>query len=66
MAAMTPQEKTRENRLRRAAERQGIEFLKSRQRDPRGIDYGRYWLKRDGVEVLTTQSVDEVERFLLG
>jgi hypothetical protein len=33
-----------ENRLRRAAERQGLRLVKSRRRDPRAADYGTYWL----------------------
>jgi hypothetical protein len=43
MASNTP-EKVRENRLRRMAERQGLRLEKSRRRDPRAIDYGRYML----------------------
>ena len=34
----------RENRLRRAADRQGLRLLKSRSRDPRAIDYGLFAL----------------------
>jgi hypothetical protein len=37
-------EKVRENRLRRAAARQGLILRKSRRRDPRALDYGNYWL----------------------
>lgn len=37
-------DKTRETRLRRMAERQGLRLVKSRRRDPRALDYGRYWL----------------------
>jgi hypothetical protein len=33
-----------ENRLRRAARRQGLALMKSRSRDPRAIDYGGYWV----------------------
>jgi hypothetical protein len=45
ISAMTIQEyKVLENRLRRAAERQGLRLEKSRRRDPRAIDYGRYAL----------------------
>lgn len=36
--------KIQENRLRRAAERQGLMLQKSRQRDPRGMLYGTYQL----------------------
>jgi hypothetical protein len=37
-------EKVRENRLRRMAERQGLELRKSRRRDPRAKDYGRWYI----------------------
>jgi hypothetical protein len=36
--------KVLENRLRRAAKRQGLVLIKSRSRDPRAIDYGGYML----------------------
>ena len=43
--AMTDQEyKVRENRLRRAARRQGLQLEKSRRRDTRAIDWGTYHL----------------------
>lgn len=35
-------EKTRENRLRASAERQGYRLRKTRRRDPRAIDYGTW------------------------
>jgi hypothetical protein len=38
------EEKVRENRLRRMAQRQGLALVKSRRRDPRAIDYGAYML----------------------
>jgi hypothetical protein len=42
---MTTQEyKVLENRLRRAANRQGLRLEKSRARDPRAIGYGTYHL----------------------
>jgi hypothetical protein len=37
-------EKVRQNRLRRMAERQGLELRKSRRRDPRAKDYGRWYI----------------------
>jgi len=37
-------DKIRENRLRRAAQRQGLALMKSRRRDPRAFDYGTYML----------------------
>jgi hypothetical protein len=43
--AMTDQQyKVLENRLRRAAQRQGLRLVKSRRRDPRAYDYGTYCL----------------------
>jgi len=44
---MDTTEKTRENRLRRVAERRGLRLEKSRSRDPRAIGYGRYCLHQD-------------------
>lgn len=40
-------DKVRENRLRRAAQRQGLILVKSRRRDPRALDYGLYVLVDD-------------------
>lgn len=37
-------EKTKENLLRRMADRQGLRLLKSRARDPRDLTYGGYQL----------------------
>lgn len=37
-------EKVRENRLRRMAERQGLKLVKSRRRDPLAVDYDLYAL----------------------
>lgn len=48
------QEKVRENRLRRAAERQGLLLQKSRRRDPRALGYGTYQL----VDARTNAVVD--------
>lgn len=47
MTPMPNDEKVRENRLRRMAERQGLMLVKSRRRDPRALDYGLYWLASD-------------------
>ena len=44
---MDTAEKTRENRLRRVAERRGFRLEKSRIRDPRAIGYGRYCIYQD-------------------
>jgi hypothetical protein len=60
--------KVRENRLRRAAQRQEMRLIKSRRRDPRAFDYGRYWLADIYTDRLITSvqgiSLDEVEEHL--
>jgi hypothetical protein len=68
------EEKVRENRLRRMAERQGLALHKSRRRDPRALGYGGYML----VDVATNSVVageldspraltlDEVDEYLTG
>ncbi len=38
-------DKTRETRLRRMADRQGLALHKNRRRDPRARDYGLFWLQ---------------------
>lgn len=60
--------KVRENRLRRMAERRGFILEKSRRRDKRAVDYGRYRLlvnHRDLDELAQTtpftQTLDEIE-----
>lgn len=66
-------EKIRENRLRRMAERQGLQLQKSRRRDPRALDYGTYQLvdvQTSGLVAYGRQSgygltLDEVERELM-
>jgi hypothetical protein len=63
--------KVRENRRRRAAERQGLRVVKSRRRDPRATDYGCYMITNDqGYIVHGTEatgrpelSLDDVERY---
>lgn len=67
---MTADEKVRENRLRRMAERQGLKLTRSRRRDPRALDYGLYWLidihSNTLVSPKSGSSLDEVERLLTG
>lgn len=58
--------KVRENQIRRVAARQGLAFSRSRRRDPRALDYGRYQLVRGEEVVLETRDLDAVERFLRG
>ncbi len=73
-------EKVRENRLRRAATRQGLALVKSRRRDPRAVDFGLYVLVDDtagnrtaGAQAPVSAfargegvSLDEIEKQLLG
>ncbi len=70
---MATTEKVRENRLRRMADRQGLVLVKSRRRDPRAFDYGRWMLvdaASSGVVAGTTGtggpefSLDDVEDYL--
>lgn len=70
--------KTRENRLRHMAARQGMTLHRSRLRDPRALGYGRYWLaptrgrgpvigaagRGAGVGDLPGLTLDEVEDWL--
>jgi hypothetical protein len=53
--------KVRENRLRRMAERQGLTLTKNRRRDPRALDYGEYRLQGKRCA-----NLDEVEALLTG
>jgi hypothetical protein len=58
-------EKVREQRNRRAAARQGLKLTRSRRRDPRAIDYARYYLAdADTTAVVTYGTLDEIERYL--
>lgn len=52
--------KVRERRLRRMADRQGYTLTKSRRRDPRATDFGKYKLSR-GAAVSKLLTLDEVE-----
>lgn len=59
-------DKIRDNRLRRAAARQGLELTRSRRRDPRALEFGRYCLTNSkGEPVLPAWSTaDEIEKYL--
>jgi len=48
------EDKVRENRLRRMADRQGLVLKKSRRRDPRALDYGSYWLIEPRTNAVAT------------
>jgi hypothetical protein len=62
------EEKVRENRVRRMAERQRLQLVKSRRRDPKAYDFGRYWLHDQSGEVVVGgddgTNLDEIERWL--
>ena len=70
---MTTAEKVRENRQRRAAERQGLMLRKSNRRDPLALDYGLFAIldgttgntihpgRLDSIYALT---IKEVEHYL--
>ena len=63
------EEKVKENRLRRTAERRGLQLTKSRRRDPRALDFGKYWLSDASSALVSPEqgmNLDEVETFLLG
>ena len=56
-------------RLRRAAARQCLQLRKSHRRDPRALDYGRFWLTNleTGIVVLGGQygvTIDAAARYL--
>jgi hypothetical protein len=60
-------DKVRENRARRAAERQGLLLKKSRRRDPRAIDYGTYMLVDASTNTIVAGErmyLDDVEKYL--
>lgn len=66
--------KIRENRLRRAAHRQGLRLCKSRQRDPNGLTHGTYMLIESRTNAITHANfalehgygltLDDVEKYL--
>jgi hypothetical protein len=71
------EDKVRENRLRRVAQRRGLRLVKSRRRDPRAIDYGGFMLIRDNNTVVQDipigdryppgsclNTLDEIEAYL--
>lgn len=64
-AATDTREKSRETRLRRMAERRGLRLKKSRQRDPKATDFGKYWLVGGpGDYSVDLPDLDDVERYL--
>lgn len=71
----TDTDKVRENRVRRAAARQGLVLQKSRRRDLQAMDYGMFWLvdgpgRRPilvyprGYQERSGASLEEIEEYL--
>lgn len=62
--------KVKENKLRRAAERQGYALVKNRRRDPRALGYGTYSITSNNAATANTSAhsltLSEVEAFLNG
>lgn len=58
--------RSREQRLRRMADRQGLALKKSARRDPYALDFGKYWLVGApgdyGVDGFA--NLDELEAYL--
>lgn len=69
---MDQEEKVRENRLRRTAQRRGFRLEKSRRRDPHALDFGGYMLIDDRANsaiigmtpVAYSATLDDVEAYL--
>jgi hypothetical protein len=66
IAGMENEEKTRVNRLRRMAIRQGYTLHKTRRMDTRAKDYGTYTLSPEKGKPTEFASIDELEKFLTG
>ncbi|MHB8297969.1 MAG: hypothetical protein ACYDDW_05245 [Dermatophilaceae bacterium] len=72
VSSMNDTDKVRENRLRRAAQRQGLTLAKSRRRDTRATDYGTYMLVDPSTNAVVAHggqsgyglSLDEIESAL--
>ena len=59
-------EKVEVDRLRRVARRQGLYLMKSRRRDPRAPDFGRFHLIRpeSNIHVAENLTLDQVRKRL--
>ena len=66
LANLTDREaRAREQRLRRTARRQGKALRKSRRRDPRSADYGKWWITdASGRNTIELADLDRVEQAL--
>ncbi len=71
---MVETERTTEQRLRRAAERQRLRLERSRRRDTRALDYGTYQLRNTDTDVVVHcatsggygLTLDQIEAILNG
>lgn len=54
MTSTTTRDLSREKRLRRAAQRQGLHLTRSSRRDPRALDFGRWWITDASTGALIT------------
>lgn len=69
---MTDDDKVREARLRRVAQRQGLKLVRSRRRDSQAVDFGRYALVDPDtnravageLDSATSMTLDQVEAWL--
>jgi hypothetical protein len=60
-------QKVRENRLRAAVARQGYRLVKSRRRDPKAVDHGRYYITdASDRRVADLPDLDAVDRWVGG
>jgi hypothetical protein len=65
VTAMTPaQFKTYENRIRRIAARQLLTVHRTRRRDQRAHDYGRYWLADTDGKTVVSGSLRDIHAYL--
>ncbi len=64
LVGMDQDEKVRENRLRRMAQRQGLRLTKTRRLDPLATDYGTYHLVPAKGKPLGPFTIDQVEERL--
>lgn len=71
MSPMEVEEKVRENKLRRIAQRRGFRIEKSRRKDPDALDYGGYMLIKNDINGVVLGStaftysatLDDIEKY---
>ena len=68
---MSAEDKVREARLRRVADRRGLRLVRSRRRDPGALTYGRYFVETqdghvpNGYQTVRGFTLDEAEERLM-